>query len=207
MEKIDLIVIGAGVVGLATAGELARRGREVLILEQNPVIGNETSSRNNEVIHAGFLYPPDSLQARFCRSGALMMIGYCREREIEPTRWGKLVLALNEDNATLLETLMSFGAARGVDDLELLTPNEVRAREPRLNCLSAIYSPSSGVVDSHAFMLNVQGDAENAGAILALNSKVTELQLNDFGMTLVIRDADTGAETQLFCKYLINCSS
>jgi L-2-hydroxyglutarate oxidase LhgO len=206
MERIDCIVIGAGVVGLAAARELAKRGREVLILEQNAMIGNETSSRNNEVIHAGFLYPPDSLRAQFCRSGAQMMIDFCREREIEHSLWGKLVLALNEDDVALLETLMSFGAACGVDDLELLTAADVKAREPDINCLAAIYSPSTGVVDSHAFMLSLQGDAENSGAILVLNSTVTEARLSDDGMILTIRDADTGEKTELICTYLVNAA-
>ena len=206
MDQVDCVVVGAGVVGLAVARELAQRGREVLILERNPMIGNETSSRNNEVIHAGFLYPPESLRARFCRAGAQKMIRYCREREIDVALWGKLVLALNEDETGLLRTLMQFGAASGVDDLELLTPEEVRARETEINCLAAIYSPSTGVVDSHALMLNLLGDAENSGAILALNSAVADTRLSQDGMILTVRDEQTGDETELACSYLVNAA-
>ena len=114
MYKVDCIVIGAGVIGLAIARALALRGREVVIIEKNPMIGNETSSRNNEVVHAGFLYPPESLRGKLCRPGAEMLIDYCRERGIGLAVHGKLMLALTGDEEGLLETMMAFGEDNGV---------------------------------------------------------------------------------------------
>ncbi len=206
MDSVDCIVVGAGVVGLAVAREMARERREVLIIERNPMIGNETSSRNNEVIHAGFLYPPESIRARFCRAGARTMIDYCRDREIDVALWGKLVLALDQEEAGLLKTLMQFGTACGVNDLELLEAEGVRALEPEINCLAAIFSPSTGVVDSHALMLNLLGDAENSGAVLALNNAVIDVRLSGNSKVLNVRDARSGKETQISCTHLVNAA-
>ncbi len=169
------------------------------------MIGNETSSRNNEVVHAGFLYPPDSLRGRFCRSGAEILGSYCRERDIDISVWGKLVLALNDDEAALLSTFLGLGEACGVDDLELMTPSELRGLEPDITCRAALYSPSTAVVDSHTLMLSLLGDAENAGTVLALNSQVLGGQITDTSTTLVVKNAD-GTEFNLQCSYLVNAA-
>ena len=185
MERLDCVVVGAGVVGLAVARALALREREVLIIESNPVIGNETSSRNNEVVHAGFLYPPHSLRARFCRPGGGMLVSYCREREIKVTMWGKLVLALDDREAEMLPSFVEDGLSCGVDDLEILTGADVGRREPGIHCQAALYSPSTAVVDSHAFMLSLQGDAENAGATVAFNTAVAGGRIDGSKKTLI----------------------
>ena len=172
MYKIDCIVIGAGVVGLATARALALRGREVIIVEKNSMIGSETSSRNNEVVHAGFLYPPDSLRGQLCRPGAELLVEYCFDRGISLNFHGKLVLALAEEEEAVLETLLAFGRANDVPGLKLLSADEVKEREHRISCRMALLSANTAVVNSHDLMLSLQGDAENAGAKLALNSTV-----------------------------------
>lgn len=172
MYKIDCIVIGAGVVGLATARALALRGREVIIVEKNSMIGSETSSRNNEVVHAGFLYPPDSLRGQLCRPGAELLVEYCFDRGISLDFHGKLVLALAEEEEAVLETLLAFGRANDVPGLKLLSADEVKEREHRISCRMALLSTNTAVVNSHDLMLSLQGDAENAGAKLALNSTV-----------------------------------
>lgn len=187
MDKVDCIVVGAGVIGLAIARKLSRHGREVVIIERNPMVGNETSSRNNEVVHAGFLYPPDSLRGRLCRPGAEMLIDYCREREIGLEVHGKLMLALYEEEADLLETMMEFGAACGVAGLRLMTPHEVKELEPEVSCHAALHSPGTAVVNSHDYMLSLLGDAENAGAVLALNSDV----VGGRGNVLTVEDQES----------------
>ncbi len=201
MDKADCIVIGAGVVGLATARALALQGREVVIVEKNPMIGNETSSRNNEVVHAGFLYPPDSLRGQLCRPGAEMLMDYCRERGIGLAVHGKLMLALTEDEEGLLEAMMAFGEANGVQGLQLLSAKEVREREPDVSCRMALYSPNTAVVDSHDYMLSLQGDAENAGAVLSLNSNI----VGGKGQVLTVEDED-GEPFDLAWETLINAS-
>ena len=190
MECVDCVVVGAGVVGLAVARALALRDRDVLVIESNPMIGNETSSRNNEVVHAGFLYPPDSLRAKFCRPGAEMLLSYCRERQIKVSAWGKLVLALDDREAEMLPPLVENGLSCGVDGLEILTGADVRGREPGINCRAALYSPSTAVVDSHAFMLSLQGDAENAGATVAFNTEVAGGRFDGSKKTLVAMGED-----------------
>ncbi|HIF08650.1 MAG TPA: FAD-dependent oxidoreductase [Sneathiellales bacterium] len=205
MDKVDCIVIGAGVVGLAIARALALRRREVLIIEGNQMIGNETSSRNNEVLHAGFLYPPGDLRARFCRPGAQAVAAYCQEREIDIAVWGKLMLAKNDDECGMLQKFQEFGSACSVEDLVLMTSEDVNALEPEIACQAALYSPSTAVVDTHALMLSFQGDAENAGAVLALNSKVISGGLTGSLKTINIKSED-GTETELKCEILINAA-
>ncbi|MDG2032817.1 MAG: FAD-dependent oxidoreductase [Rhodospirillales bacterium] len=199
MEKIDCIVVGAGVVGLAAARELALRGREVLIIEANQMIGNETSSRNNEVLHAGFLYPPDHLRARFCRIGHQKIADYCMEREIDLEVWGKLMLAQDNKQEAMLKTFQEFGNACGVNDLVLMKPDDVKTLEPEIICRAALYSPSTAVVDTHALMLSYLGDAENAGATLSLNSKV----VGGSGRSIRIKSED-GTELELEWTFMVN---
>lgn len=161
---VDCIVLGAGVVGLAIARELAMNGREVLIVEQAEAIGTGTSSRNSEVIHAGLYYTPGSLKARSCVQGKDLLYAYCTERGIAHQRTGKLIVAANETEARHLDLIAERSQQCGVTDLIYLDGAQARALEPELVCHSALLSPSTGVVDSHALMLTLQGDAENHGA-------------------------------------------
>lgn len=204
-ETVECIVIGAGVIGLAIARSLALLGREVIILERNAWIGNETSSRNNEVIHAGFLYPPDSLRGRLCSPGAKALIAYCRERGIDAPIHGKLMIALNEDEEALLHNFMDMGKACGVTDLELLGPDGVKEMEPTINCVAALHSPSTGVVDSHSLMVSYQGDAEAAGATVAFNSRFRGGRIGDGSIDIEVL-SDGEQSTELSCRILINAA-
>ncbi|HEY8386526.1 MAG TPA: NAD(P)/FAD-dependent oxidoreductase [Porticoccaceae bacterium] len=172
MEVADCVVIGAGVVGLACARALARTGREVLILEGEAAIGTGISSRNSEVIHAGLYYAPGSLKARLCLSGREKLYRYCTEHRIDHARCGKLVVASGSDEGGL-RALARCAAANGVRDLEWLDRSQLRSLEPSLDAVAALFSPSTGIVDSHGLMLALLGDAESAGATLVLNSRVS----------------------------------
>ena len=164
MEQVDCIVVGAGVVGLAVARALAMSGREVIILEAAEGIGTETSSRNSEVIHAGIYYPANSLMARFCVAGRRMLYPYCAEKGVPHRNCGKLIVATNEREDAMLAGIKGRAEANGVEEMQVLTAAEAMAMEPNLLCTSALHSPATGIVDSHSYMLALQGDAENAGA-------------------------------------------
>ena len=177
MDKVDCIVIGAGVVGLAVARALALRGREVMVLEAASAIGTGTSSRNSEVIHAGIYYTQGSLKAQLCVQGRQMLYDYCVQRGIGHSRCGKLIVATNESQVVQLQGIISKAAANGVHDLVLLDREQALAMEPQLECVAAVHSPSTGIVDSHALMLSLQGDMENAGGFTVLNTPVDQLNL------------------------------
>jgi L-2-hydroxyglutarate oxidase LhgO len=169
MDRVDCIVAGAGVVGLAMARELARAGRETVVLEADTAIGTGVSSRNSEVVHAGIYYPLQSLKARLCVQGKELLYRYCAERGIPMRRCGKLVVATRRQDEGRLAQIAEHAAACGVE-LHRLTRAQARQLEPALECTAALHSPSSGIVDSHALMLALQGDAEAHGAAVALAS-------------------------------------
>lgn len=171
-EKVDCVVIGAGVVGLAVARALAMRGREVLVLEAEDAIGTGTSSRNSEVIHAGIYYPPGSAKARLCVTGKQLLYPYCEARGIEHRRSGKLIVAADQEQVKALQKIEAAARANGVDDLCWLSAAEAKSMEPALSCVSALFSPSTGIIDSHGFMLALQGDLEDAGGTVAFRVPV-----------------------------------
>jgi L-2-hydroxyglutarate oxidase LhgO len=188
VERVDALVVGAGVVGLAVARALALAGREVMVLEGEGAIGTGTSSRNSEVIHAGIYYPAGSLKARLCVQGKAMLYAYCAERGVAHKRCGKLIVATTPSQLAALPAIVERARANGVDDLRQLTGEEARAMEPALQCLGAVYSPSTGIVDSHALMLALQGDLENAGGLVACRSPVRSLMVRDDGIEVVSDD-------------------
>ncbi len=167
IDCVDAVVIGAGVVGLAVARALALSpkfaGKELLVLEAANAIGTGTSSRNSEVIHAGIYYPQGSLKAQLCVEGKAMLYDYCEDRGIGFKRCGKLIVATNHAQVAQLQGIIAKAAANGVNDLVLLTREQARALEPQLECVAAVHSPSTGIIDSHALMQSMQGDFENAG--------------------------------------------
>ncbi|SIQ08600.1 NAD(P)/FAD-dependent oxidoreductase [Bosea sp. TND4EK4] len=173
MSDIDCLVIGAGVVGLAVARELALAGREVVIAEAADRIGTQTSARNSEVIHAGIYYPPGSLKARVCVEGRKRLYAYLQERGLPHKTCGKLIVATSESQKPALETIMARARASGVDTLRWLSGAEAKAMEPEVRCEIALLSPKTGVVDSHALMLSLLGECEAAGGSLALNTPIT----------------------------------
>ena len=172
-ESTDCVVIGAGVVGLAVARALARAGREVVVLEAAEAVGTVMSSRNSEVIHAGIYYEKDSLKARLCVKGRDMLYAYCARRGIGHRRCGKLLVATEAAEIAALEALHARATDNGVDDLEWLDGDAARALEPALKAVAALHSPSTGIIDSHAYMLSLRGDAESRGAVVALRSPLT----------------------------------
>ena len=172
MDRVDAVVVGAGVVGLAVARALALEGREVLVLEAAAAIGTGTSSRNSEVIHAGIYYPAGSLKARLCVDGRSLLYRYCAEHGVGHRRCGKLIVATDASQLAALQSIVARGRANGVADLRLLDRAEALALEPALHCEGAVLSPATGIVDSHALMLALQGDLEHAGGMVALHAAV-----------------------------------
>ncbi len=170
MEHVDALVIGAGVIGLAVARELALAGREVVVIESAEGIGTGTSSRNSEVIHAGLYYAPGSLKARLCVESREALYRYCAARGIAHLRCGKLIVAVGEDEVPALEKLHAQALANGVTGLRLIDGAAARAMEPALAAVAALHSSVTGIIDSHALMLALQGDAEDAGASFAFLS-------------------------------------
>ena len=172
-DMVDCVVIGAGVVGLAVARACAQQGWETVLVEAENAVGTGTSSRNSEVIHAGIYYPQGSLKARLCVEGKQRLYAYCDEKGVEYSRCGKFIVATHEGQLDALRAIRAAAAANGVNDLRWLERDEARAREPALNCVAALESPSTGIVDSHGLMLALQGDFEAAGGMLAFCSPVT----------------------------------
>ena len=200
MDRIDCAVIGAGVVGLGVARALARAGREVVILESEDAIGTGTSSRNSEVIHTGIYYPQGSLKATFCVAGKNMLYDFCANHGVPHRRAGKLIVATTEAEVDNLTALKGKAAANGVD-LEFLEGARARAMEPNLNCVAALFSPTTGLIDSHALMLAYLGDAEAHGAVLALNAPVIGGAVRDDGILLEIGGAEP---MTLLCDTVVN---
>ena len=203
MEQVECVVIGAGVVGIAVARALARAGREVIVLEAAGGIGTETSSRNSEVIHAGIYYPRDSLMARLCVQGRRMLYDFCRERGVPFNRCGKLIVATTAEEAGLLAAIKARAEANGVEDMRLLGAAEAMALEPALHCTAALLSGSTGVVDSHAYMLALQGEAEHAGAVFAFRSKVAGGRVGEAGLEVLVGG---DAPMRLRCRTLVNAA-
>jgi L-2-hydroxyglutarate oxidase LhgO len=184
LNKIEAVVVGAGIVGLAIARALAQRGRKVLLLEKERAIGTGTSSRNSEVIHAGLYYEPGSLKARLCVEGRRLLYHYCEQRGVPYRRCGKLVVATELGEDAALEALRARAETNGVEDLTLLGAAELKRLEPDLRASSALHSPSSGIVDSHSLMLAYQADAENAGCTIALRTPVLGATLGATAVTI-----------------------
>jgi L-2-hydroxyglutarate oxidase LhgO len=206
VERVDAVVVGAGVVGLACARALALAGREVLMLEAAQAIGTQTSARNSEVIHAGVYYPTGSLKARHCVAGKRMLYDYCAQRGIAHRRCGKLIVATTPQQRAQLNALQARAQANGVDDLVLLEAPQAQAMEPQLRCDSALFSPSSGIVDSHALMLALLGDAENAGATLVLKTRVQTGTALTNGITLDTVNTESGEAITIHARALVNAA-
>jgi L-2-hydroxyglutarate oxidase LhgO len=203
MDKVECVVIGAGVIGLAVARRLAQAGREVILLEAAEAIGTVTSSRNSEVIHAGIYYKAGSLMARMCVGGKQALYRYCREHGIPHRNCGKLIVATSLKEAERLQSIGAHAEANGVDDLRMLSGTEARALEPALNCDAALLSPSTGIIDSHAYMLALRGDAEEAGAACAFHTPL--LHARAVGGRIEL-DAGGDAPMSLECGLLVNAA-
>jgi len=173
METVDCVVAGAGVVGIAVARALAAEGRDVIVLDAAEGIGTETSSRNSEVVHAGIYYRKDSLMAQSCVEGRRRLYQYCSERGVPFARCGKLIVATSPEEEEQLSAIKLRAEANGVEGMRKLDAAEALALEGELNCTAALLSPETGIVDSHAYMLALRGDAETDGAMFVFHSPVT----------------------------------
>ena len=204
-ESVEIVVIGAGVVGLAVAKCLADIGREVLVLEKEEQIGSETSARNSEVIHAGIYYPPRSMKAALCVEGKAALYRYCVERGISHRRCGKLIVAAERRETPGLEKILVNATQSGVTDLTMIDAEAARALEPNLQCEMALLSPSTGIIDSHQYMLALEGDISRQGGIVALQSTFCGANPIAEGFNLKVDTAGSDFMT-LDCRILINAS-
>ncbi len=209
IERTDCVVIGAGVIGLAIARELASRGRETLVLEAAGAIGTGASSHNSEVIHAGLYYPRGSLKALFSVHGRELLYEYCLSRQVPHHRCGKLLVATSSAQVRQLKIIATRAEENGVLDLLPLSRTEAQMLEPELECLEALYSPSTGIIDSHQLMVALRGDAERDGAVCIFHAPVESIDIRNGGFTLstggsapakidaacVVNSAGLGAQT------------
>jgi len=206
MDRVDAIVIGAGAVGLAIARRLALSGREVIVLERADAIGTETSARNSEVIHAGMYYPTGSLKARLCVAGRHLLYDYCAEKGIGHKRIGKLIVATDEAEHQALYAIADRADANGLtgaDRLQRLNADEVRAMEPEIRASAGLFSPSTGIIDSHDLMLNYQGDLEAKGGVIAFETEFTGADVTPDGFVVRTLGLD-GTEMELAATVLVN---
>ena len=206
MEQVDCVVVGAGVIGLAVAREMALQGRETILLEREPAFGTISSARNSEVIHAGMYYPTNSLKAKLCVEGNRLLYEYCRSHQVATNPCGKLIVATDDSQMHDLQAILYKAQANQVPHVKLLSKAEAIALEPRLHCDAAVLSPSTGVVDSHGYMLSLLGGFEDAGGMIAYQSPLLSAKPMGSnaqgGYELVIGGTDG---MQLQAKLLINC--
>ena len=189
-EHCDVVVVGAGVVGLAVARALAKAGREVLVLERHGIVGSETSSRNSEVIHAGIYYPTGSLKAQLCVRGKALLYEHCNAFNVPHRRIGKLIVATAESQADTLRDYQRQAHINGVGELPWVTRQQIETLEPEVDALFGVYSESTGIIDSHAFMLSLEGDLEAAGGLVALHTEVSRLERAKDGLRVGCGDYD-----------------
>src|SRR5262249_55466958 len=203
MDKVECVVIGAGVIGLAVARRLAQSGREVIVLEAAEGIGTVTSSRNSEVIHAGIYYRAGSLMARMCVSGKQALYRYCEDHGVPYRNCGKLIVATTPKETEKLQSIRAHAEANGVLDMELLSGEAAHALETALNCDAALLSPSTGIIDSHAYMLALKGDAEAAGAAFAFHTPLLRAKAAAGRIEV---EAGGEAPMTLECDLLVNAA-
>lgn len=204
MEKVEVTIIGAGIVGLATAWQVASAGYQVLLLERHESFGRETSSRNSEVIHAGIYYPAGSLKGRFCIEGNHLLHQLCEQHHIPHLSCGKLIVAVTEEEEQQLPGLKEMGEANGAERLELIGQGRIRQMEPAVNARAALYCPTSGVVDTHQLMKFYETSARQHGAEIAYNVEVRRIGRDADGWLLGVRDT-AGDSYQFASRIVVNC--
>ena len=207
MEQVDCVVVGAGVVGLAVAREMALQGRETILLEREDAFGTVSSARNSEVIHAGIYYPKDSLKAKLCVEGNRLLYEYCRSHQVSTHAYGKLIVASDASQLDALQAILYKAQNNAVPNIKMISGAQAKALEPELHCEAAILSGSTGVVDSHGLMLSLLGGFEDAGGMIAYKSPLLSAKPigshAEGGFELTIGGSD-GMSIQT--KLLINCA-
>jgi L-2-hydroxyglutarate oxidase LhgO len=205
MHTTDFLIIGAGAVGLAVAVELSKRfpGRHIVMLERHPKFGQETSSRNSEVIHAGIYYPTGSLKARLCVEGNRLLYGFCSQWNVPHERMGKLIVATTDDEISTLESLLATGMENGVADLKMVDRSYLARHEPQVNACAAIYSPSTGIVDAHQLMARLEWRALQQGVMCVYQHEVLGIQSAPRSHAVRYR-GPAGQDETVVCQWLIN---
>jgi L-2-hydroxyglutarate oxidase LhgO len=203
MDRVECVIVGAGVIGLAVARRLAQAGREVVVLEEAEGIGTVTSSRNSEVIHAGIYYPAGSWMARMCVAGKHALYRYCDEHGIPHKNCGKLIVATTPEETAKLAAIRAHAETNGVADMQTLSGEAACAMEPALKCEAALLSPSTGIIDSHAYMLSLRGEAEDAGAAFAFHTPVIRAKASAGQIEL---EAGGASPMTIACDLLVNAA-
>jgi L-2-hydroxyglutarate oxidase LhgO len=200
----DITIIGAGVIGLAISREIASKGGNVIVLERNTTFGQETSSRNSEVIHSGLYYPPQTLKAALCVEGKHLIYEICAKNNIPYKKIGKLIIAVREQEISLLDQLEEQGRKNGVLDLERWGASRIREKEPEVHAVAALYSPSTGIIDSHKLMEFFLGSAKDNGVLVSYNSNVEAIEKEGTAYALTVKNLEE--TTLLISQIVINCA-
>ena len=207
MEQVDCVVIGAGVVGLAVAREMALQGRETILLERENAFGTISSARNSEVIHAGIYYPKDSLKAKLCVQGNRLLYEYCRDHQVATQPYGKLIVASDEAQIDDLRAILYKAQNNGVPEIKFISGEEAKALEPNLKCSAAILSSTTGIVDSHGYMLSLLGGFEDAGGMVAYQSPLISAKpIGDKAQNGYLLEVGGADGMQIQTQLLINCA-
>jgi L-2-hydroxyglutarate oxidase LhgO len=207
MEQVDCVVVGAGVIGLAIAREMALQGYETILLERENAFGTVSSARNSEVIHAGIYYPKNSLKAKLCVEGNRLLYEYCRSHQVSTQPYGKLIVATDESQIDDLQAIFYKAQQNGVPGIELIAAEQANALEPKLKCSAALLSSSTGIVDSHAYMLSLLGGFEDAGGMVAYQSPLlSATPIGERGLGGYILDIGGADGMHISTKMLINCA-
>ena len=199
-DTIDTLIVGAGVIGLAI-GKFLSKTHEVFVCEANEQFGMETSSRNSEVIHAGIYYPENFLKTKLCVQGKAFLYDYCAKNHIPHRQCGKLIVATCDEEIDQLATIANRAEKANVLDLQRLSRAEIAEREPVVRAVEGLFSPSTGIIDSHAYMLQLTADIEHNGGVIAYKQEVTKVSHDGTVFEVVINDQDV-----IRCKHLINAA-
>jgi L-2-hydroxyglutarate oxidase LhgO len=200
MEETHITIIGAGVIGLAIAAELSLTRKEILLLEKHESFGQETSSRNSEVIHAGIYYPQGTLKASLCVEGMELLYSYCRKLSIPHKQIGKLIVAVDNSETGQLMEVMENGKRNGVESLSLVDSSEAKRKEQKVNAVAAVYSPCTGIIDSHAYMKSLYNSARSRGVFFSFGSEVDSLNPEKNGFVIGVK----GEPEKIFSRIVIN---
>jgi len=202
--EVKITIIGAGIIGLAIAAELSTAHENIFVLERHPKLGQETSSRNSEVIHSGIYYPTDSLKARLCVEGNKMLYDFCKENDINHLKCGKLVVATNSEEEAVLQKILKQSIINGVTDGQLISKEEVKKLEPEIFCTKALHFPSSGIIDTHELMKKLESKAAINGVSFAYNSEVTKIERIDGGYAITVKEDNN--QFTFTTEYVINAA-